>query len=144
WTAPGAPVLTFSDERSFNELSPMLRLDWSASDDVLLYASYSEGFKSGIFLSGQASPVLDPEVVDAFELGMKGLFLDRRLQLNAAAFYYDFTDLQQGRSVPAGTSGFTLVYENAASAEVTGLEAEFSWWLTDNLRIDGSGTWLDA
>lgn len=144
WTAPGAPVLTFSDERSFNDVSPMLRLDWSANDDVLLYASYSEGFKSGIFLPGQTSPVLDPELVDAFEVGLKGLFLDQSLQFNAAAFYYDFTDLQQGRSVPAGTSGFTLVYENAASAEVTGVEAEFSWWLTDNLRIDGSGTWLDA
>jgi iron complex outermembrane receptor protein len=88
--------------------------------------------------------VLEPEIVDAYELGMKGTFLDRQLQLNAAAFLYDYTDLQQGRSVPAGTSGFTLVYENAASAEIEGIEAEFSWLVSDHLRIDGSATWLDA
>lgn len=144
WTAPGAPVITFSDERSFSDLSPGVRMEWFPAEDLLFYGSYSEGFKSGIFLSGQTSPVLEPETVDAYELGMKGTFLDRRLQLNAAAFLYDYTDLQQGRSVPAGTSGFTLVYENAASAEISGAETEFSWLPSDNLRIDGSVTYLDA
>jgi len=131
-------------KKSFNEFSPSVRLEWHADKDVMFYASFSEGFKSGIFLSGQRSPVLEPEIVDAFELGMKGMFLDRQLQLNAAAFYYDFTDLQQGRSVPAGSSGFTLVYENAASAEIQGVEAEFTWLPTDNLTIFGSATYLDA
>ena len=144
WTAPGAPILTFADERSFSEVSPSVRMEWFPAEDLLFYGSYSEGFKSGIFLSGQTSPVLEPEIVDAYELGMKGTFLERRLQLNAAAFLYDYTDLQQGRSVPAGTSGFTLVYENAASAEIEGIEAEFSWLASDHLRIGGSATYLDA
>lgn len=144
WTAPGAPILDFQDEKSFDEFSPSVRLEWNTSDDVMFYASYAQGFKSGIFLSGQRSPVLDPEIVDAYEIGMKGIFLDRRLQFNAAAFKYDFQDLQQGRSVPAGTSGFTLVYENAASAEIEGFEAEFNYLPTDNLEIFGSITLLDA
>lgn len=144
WTAPGAPVLTFADERSFERVTPSVRLEWRTAQDVMFYGSFSQGFKSGIFLSGQTSPVLEPELVDAWELGMKGIFLDRQLQFNTAAFYYDYTDLQQGRSVPAGTSGFTLVYENAAAAEIKGIEAEFSWLTTDNLRLDGSVTYLDA
>jgi len=144
WTAPGAPVLAFADKRSFSEFSPSLRLEWRPADDLMFYGSFSEGFKSGIFLSGQRSPVLEPELVDAWELGMKGAFLERQLQFNAAAFLYDFTDLQQGRSVPAGTSGFTLVYENAAAAEIKGVEAEFSWLATERLRFDGSVTYLDA
>ena len=144
WTAPGAPVLTFKDKRSFNNFSPSVRLEWTPAEDLLFYASYAEGFKSGIFLSGQRSPVLDPETVDAYELGMKGQFLDRQLQFNAAAFFYDYKDLQQGRSVPAGTSGFTLVYENAASARIKGIETEFSWLAGDHLRFDGSATYLDA
>jgi iron complex outermembrane receptor protein len=144
WTAPGAPVLTFADERSFDDVSPSVRLEYRTSEDVLLYGSFAQGFKSGIFLSGQMSPVLEPENVDAWELGMKGLFLDRRLQFNTAAFYYDYTDLQQGRSVPAGTSGFTLVYENAAAAEIKGIEAEFAWLATESFRLDGSVTYLDA
>jgi len=144
WTAPGAPVLSFADEKSFKEFSPSLRLEWAVTDDVMFYGSFSEGFKSGIFLSGQRSPVLDPEIVDAYEFGMKGMFLDRQLQLNAAAFYYDFTDLQQGRSVPAGSSGFTLVYENAAAAKIKGFETEFTWLPSDNVKIYGSATYLDA
>jgi iron complex outermembrane receptor protein len=144
WTAPGAPVLTFADKRSFNEFTPSIRLEWRTADDVMFYGSFSQGFKSGIFLSGQRSPVLEPELVDAWELGMKGTFLARRLQFNSAAFFYDYTDLQQGRSVPAGTSGFTLVYENAASADIKGIEAEFSWLATEKLRFDGSVTYLDA
>ena len=82
--------------------------------------------------------------MEAWELGMKGMFLDNTLRVNGAAFYYDYTDLQQGRSVPAGSSGFTLVYENAASADITGYEVEFTWLPTDNLQIDGSATYLDA
>ncbi len=145
WIAPGMVTpITFSDEKSFNEFSPSVRLEWDAKEGVIVYASYSEGFKSGIFLSGQRSPVLEPEIVDAFEFGMKGMFMEDSLRFNAAAFMYDYTDLQQGRSVPAGSSGFTLVYENAASAEIKGAEAEFTWLATDNLRFDGSATYLDA
>ncbi len=144
WTAPGAPVITFADKESFDEVSPSLRLEWFAGNDLMLYASVSEGFKSGIFLSGQTSPVLEPELVDAYEIGIKSTFNERRVQLNAAAFAYDFTNLQQGRSVPAGSSGFTLVYENAASADITGAEAELSWLPTDNFRLDWSATYLDA
>ncbi len=144
WTAPGAPVLTYADSKDFNNFSPSVRLEWRASEDVLVYGGYSQGFKSGIFLTGQRSPVLEPETIDAYEIGLKGMFFDRQLQFNTAAFYYDYTDLQQGRSVPAGTSGFTLVYENAAAAEVTGAEMELAWLLSDSIRIDASATYLDA
>ncbi|MCJ9427791.1 TonB-dependent receptor [Kordiimonas marina] len=144
WTAPGAPVLTFSDAKSFDKFTPSIRLEWKPANDILMYASYSKGFKSGIFLTGQRSPVLDPEIVDAYEVGFKSMFNDRKVQFNAAAFYYDFTNLQQGRSVPAGTSGFTLVYENAASARIKGAEMELKWLATDHLRFDGSATYLDA
>lgn len=145
WNAPGVITpLTYSDEKSFNDFSPSLRLEWRAFEDAFLYASYSKGFKSGIFLTGQTSPVLDPEIVDAYEVGLKGMFFDSRLRFNTAAFYYDYTDLQQGRSVPAGSSGFTLVYENAAAATVQGVEAELTWQATQQFRLDASMTYLDA
>ena len=148
WVVPAGPNLpnglTFADEGSFNDFTPMVGLEWKPVDNLMLYATYSEGFKSGILLSGQRTPLLDPETVEAYEFGMKGRFLDDRLQLNAAGFIYDYTDLQQGRSVPAGATGFTLVYENAASADINGAEAEFTWLATDQFSIDGSVTYLDA
>jgi len=145
WIAPGLLTpLTFEDEGSFNDFTPRVGIEWKPVDSLLVYATYAEGFKSGILLSGQRTPLLDPETVDTIEAGMKGRFLDDRLQLNIAGFFYDYTDLQLGRSVPAGASGFTLVYENAAEAEVKGAELELNWLVSDRLRVDGSLTYLDA
>ncbi len=147
WHAPGMPLgffLTYQDERSFNDFTPSVRLEWSGIEDVLFYASYTEGFKSGIFLAGQRNPVLKPETMKAYELGMKGQFLDNSLQVNSAIFSYDYTDLQQGRSVPAGATGFTLVYDNAAGAEVQGAEMEVTWLASELFRLDASATYLDA
>lgn len=136
--------ITFADEKSFSKFTPTVRLEYSMDDDVMLYASYSKGFKSGIFLSGQTTPVLEPEIVDSYEVGMKGMFMDRSVQFNTAAFYYDYQDLQQGRSEPLGASGFKLVYENAASAEIKGFEGELTWLVNDNFSIDGNFTYLDT
>lgn len=145
WIVPGmTSAVTFSDERSFDKFTPSVRLEWTPRDNLMTYGSYSQGFKSGIMLTGQTSPVLDPETVDAYEVGMKGQFLDQRLQLNSAIFHYDYSDLQQGISVPAGATGFTLVYENVASAEINGAEVEANWLATDQLQFDMSATYLDA
>ncbi len=143
WTAPGAPVLTYQDEKSFSKFTPTVRLEYSMNDDVMFYGSYSQGFKSGIFLSGQRSATLDPEIIDSYEFGMKGMFLDRTVQFNTAAFFYDYTDLQQGRSEPLGASGFQLVYENAASAEIKGIEADVKWLVNDQFTIDANATLMD-
>jgi iron complex outermembrane receptor protein len=145
WIAPGMPApITFADEGSFNDFTPTVGVQWKPVDDLMLYATYSEGFKSGILLPGQTTPLLEPETLEAYEIGMKGRFFDNRLQLNAAAFSYNYIDLQQGRSVPAGATGFTLVYENAASAEIEGMEVEATWLVTDQFTIDASLTYLDA
>lgn len=150
WFIPGMPppglphLVPFSDEGSYSDVSPKLGLEWLATDNTLLYATYAEGFKSGIMPSGQRNPLINPENIKSYEAGMKWRALNNRFQLNTAAFYYDFTDLQVGRSVPAGATGFTLVYENANSAEVTGLEMEAAWLVTSQFRLDGSLTYLDA
>ena len=145
WIVPGMlTAITFADKGSFNDFTPRVGLQWTPLQDLMLYATYSEGFKSGILLSGQTTPLLDPETVKAYEIGFKGRFFNRKLQLNTAGFYYDYTNLQLGRSVPAGATGFTLVYENAASAESKGVEVEADWLATDRLRFSGSLTYLDA
>jgi iron complex outermembrane receptor protein len=144
WTVPFGPVLTFADEGDFFDFTPRLGVEWNATDDILLYWTYAEGFKSGILLPGMTAPLIEPETVDSVEVGLKGRFLANRLQINAAAFFYNYADLQVGRSVPAGATGFTLVYENAAAAEIEGVELEASWLLTDRFRVDGSMTYLDA
>ncbi len=146
-----------------------IKFQYFLSDNAHLYGGYSRGFKAGGIgmdpeagggqPSGQNSAILlevlqqgngtgfadledptyDPEYVDAFELGVKGDYLDGRGRSNLAVFYNDLDDVQF--SIFTGT-GFTVL--NASSAEVTGLEVENFFAVTENLRVGASATWLDA
>ena len=135
---------TFSDERSFNDFSPTVGLDWRPVEDVLLYISYSKGFKSGTIQGGQITEILEPEEIDNYEIGMKGTFLDGQLQLNAAAFYYEFTDLQLDRTRPNPNGGFVSIFENAAEADGQGVELEATWLVTERFKLGGHVSILET
>jgi iron complex outermembrane recepter protein len=130
----------FASTASFDNFSPRAILDYELAPNVLTYASYSEGFKSGGFNSFGLSPAFEEEQVQAFEIGVKSTLLQRRLRLNAAAFNYDYTNLQVRLPVPTG--GVTI--DNAGRARVRGLELEGSLLVTDRLRLDGNIAFLDT
>ena len=147
WFTPGIMppgLVPFTEEGDFNDFSPTIGLKWFTTDNIMLYATYSEGFKSGILPTGQRNRLTKQENIKSYEVGMKGNFLENRLRLYTSAFYYDYTDLQVGRSIPAGATGFSLYYENADSAEVKGFEIEATWLPTNSLRLEGNLTYLDA
>lgn len=126
-------------EDDWSSTTGKLSIDYDLNDDSLLYATYSTGYKAGgIPFNGVMEPY-EPEQVDAFEVGSKNEFLDNRLRLNLAAFYYDYQDLQVFRLTADGPRA-----ENAAQSTVWGLEAEFQALITENLRIDGSAGYLEA
>jgi iron complex outermembrane receptor protein len=130
--------LSATDKISWDEVTGKLGLDWFISDDVMGYVSYSRGYKGGGFSIGQFDSY-DPEFVDAFELGLKTEFLNGRAQVNAAAFYNDYQDLQVNFLV------FTLfTTDNAAEATIQGLEFESTFLVTDSFLLHANFTWLDA
>jgi outer membrane receptor protein involved in Fe transport len=98
-------------------------IDYKVTDDNLLYASYSRGYKSG-GINPPLSPVFSvpesfaPEQVDAFEIGSKNAFGNGALQLNLTAFYYKYKDLQLSKIVAR-----TAVNDNV-DADIYGFEAE--------------------
>jgi iron complex outermembrane recepter protein len=146
-TVPAGFVLAnppaLSASRSFTDFSPRAVLDWHASDDLLLYASYSEGFKSGgfnAFATNIADVPFEPENIRAFEVGFKSDLFDRKLRLNAAAFAYDYSDLQVRVAVPTG--GVNI--KNAAAARVRGVDLETSWRATPSLTVSANASFLDA
>jgi iron complex outermembrane recepter protein len=108
---------------SFNEVTGRAVLDVKLSDDSLLYASYSRGYKSG-GINPPLQPIFavpdsfTPEIVNAFELGSKNTLLDGTLRLNATAFYYKYKQLQLSRIVAR-----TSVNDNV-DADIYGLELE--------------------
>jgi iron complex outermembrane receptor protein len=133
---------------SVDDFSPKLGIDWRINDNVLFYASYSEAFKAGPIQVGTLEPIVEPEEVNSFEVGLKGTYLDGLMTLNLAAFAYDFSNMQVSRTIPAGPDappGSEInVFENAGAASNNGIEAEMTWVPTEQLRIMAGFAWLDA
>ena len=129
----------------WDNVSGRLVLDYMYSDDAMVYASISTGYKSGGFRLGtlQPNPSFDEEELLAYEIGYKGTFNDT-LQVNAAAYYYDYSDMQV--LVPRLTDQNLPVEEviNADSAEVKGFEVEAIWLATDNLTLMGNYSYIDG
>ena len=119
-----------------------LALDHSLNDNSLLYATYSTGFKPGGVNPTDAengTPSLyDPEIVNVFEVGMKNTLMDGRLQLNLSAYHNELEGLQLSKIVRRSS-----VNENA-DATITGVEAEFTFFVTNTVMIDGFVAHTDA
>ena len=89
------PFQTRTDSKSWDDVTPKLGIEFQQSDNVMLYASYTEGFKSGGYNDYQpTNTVYDQETIKSFEVGAKTDWMDGTVRFNAAAFLYDYEDLQ--------------------------------------------------
>jgi len=127
-----------------NELTPHLSLAYRPNQDMMFYVSYSRGFKSGgftqrIFPALPQPPSFAPETVSVYETGFKLDLADRRLRLNGAAYYTDYSDLQV--TVPVGVAPTT---QNAAKARIKGFELEATAIPVDGLTGTFSVGYVDA
>ncbi|TPW05475.1 MAG: TonB-dependent receptor, plug [Alphaproteobacteria bacterium] len=126
--------------RKDTDFSPRVVLDYKVNEDTLVYASYSQGFKSGGFNAFRGvNTAFEPESVDAYEIGLKTDLSDT-LRMNLAAFRYDYTNLQVRTPVATGGVGI----ESAAGARSQGIEAEFTATPAEGLRFDANFAYLDA
>ena len=128
----------------WSKWTPKIGLDYFVSDEVMVYFSASQGFKSGAFDSFSLSeaPSVDEETIDAFELGLKSTLLDGRLRVNASLFDYDFSDMQV-QAVNPNNFGTTQL-SNAGEADIRGAELESSILLAEGLQLDVGLSWLDT
>jgi iron complex outermembrane receptor protein len=122
-------------------LTGRVSLDHEFTDDVMGYASYNRGLKSGGFSLVTATnlPAYKPEHLDAYEVGMKSEFFDNRLRVNAAAFLYDYKDIQVESIVAGGT-----VTNNAAAATIKGVDLDIRALPFQHLTVTGSLGYLDS
>ncbi|MCK9247081.1 MAG: TonB-dependent receptor [Anaerolineaceae bacterium] len=132
----GGSEFNFSGKPDWDAWTPRLSVLYAVNDSVNVYATYSEGFKSGVVDSvSLTSDVADPEEIKSYEVGVKvdtGLY-----RLNIAAYYYDYTDVQVQFFEGVGT-----VVGNAADAEVYGLDVDGLIKLTPSLELRGGISWL--
>jgi iron complex outermembrane receptor protein len=135
-----------SHELEEENVSWRLALNYQPTDAVLIYASVSEGAKAGNTpinasnVSYQQDPALQEKLL-AYEIGTK-LSLGPDVQLNSAAFYYDYTDKQL--SVYFADPIYTALrrLQNVPESRAYGVEADATWFATDFLTFTGSATWL--
>ena len=129
----------FSDARSWSGLSPKLALNWWATSDASLYASWTRGHRSGGYnlritqpqafeqiAAAQGSRAFDAERVDSFELGGKWRADNGRARASVALFWSEVDNLQRELNVPSQSSGLAQSVYNTADARIRGAEAEAS------------------
>ena len=138
---PAAPV---SNRSTFNDVSGRAGLDYAWTKATMVYGSISKGFKAGgvqpfVNPGTNTLDAFQPETVIAYEAGLKHSFSDKSGQLNLAAFYYDYSDIQARLSDLLNSA-----IRNAASAKVYGLEAQFEKKLVGALGIDLTAGLLSA
>ena len=131
---------TVNQARTFEKVTWRLSLDHRFSPELLTYASYNRGFRSGAYIP-QATPIvlLQPDVVDAYEVGIKSDLLDRRVRLNIAGYYYDEKNIQVQQVI----SGVNNAY-NADGAHIYGVDADMNIRVTRNLRLFGGVNYTHA
>lgn len=139
-----------SAEETWENVSGRLALDWKPLEDLLLYGSIATGFKSGGFpgspsTAATATTPFEPEEAINYEIGLKSLLLERRLQLNTAVFFTDYEDLQVTRFFqPVGRPFGEFFTENAGKAESKGVEIELAALLAEGVEVGASYAYLDA
>jgi outer membrane receptor protein involved in Fe transport len=133
-------------------------VDWKVNSDVLLFATYSEGFRppvtnrvgggqariqEGAFEGFRIPVYSTTDTLKNYEIGMKGDFLDGIVRVNATAFFSEITDLQTSRYDPTNIS-FLVFTDNVGDAEIKGIDGDITWLATDNLVVDASFSLLDT
>lgn len=137
-------------DEKWSEVTPRFVADYAITEDVMVYASYSKGYKGGGFNAaagdfiggdfiGDTVVGFDPETIDAYELGLKSTALDGRLQFNAAAYRNDYQDLQVQTATLAG-----ILVTNAAEAETQGVELELNYMPVAGLTLMANYSNLDT
>jgi outer membrane receptor protein involved in Fe transport len=151
-------LLDDNGELTVDDTIIKLGLDWKVTEDVMVYASYSEGFRppvtnrvgggsatsqEGAF-DGFRIPVYSTtDSLDNIEFGFKSTLLDQTLRFNATAYYSKISDLQTSRFDPTNIS-FLVFTDNVGDAEIKGIDGDFTWVTTDNLVISGAFSWIDT
>lgn len=140
----GVVLAQISDAKtSFSEWTYRATLQKKFGPDANIYATYSRGFKSGVFNAFSTSPSskpVRPEILDAFEVGLKSEPLPW-LRANFSLFHYDYKDIQL--SARDNTTAL-IVLLNAAQAKIDGAEIELSAKLWEGFSVSGYATYLDA
>lgn len=145
---PANPVQVYvpgQNRKSFNNFAPKLGIQLHPAERLLVYGSWSKGYKTGGWTTrltnpqGNVAPDFNEEKATTWEVGVKSTFFNRRLQVNAAAFNTDYKDIQL--NIQIGTSP---TIANAGNARIRGVEFEVVAEPFDGFSINSAIGYIDA
>jgi iron complex outermembrane recepter protein len=132
------------NKATFSNFSPKVGVQLHPAQDVMVYGSWSKGYKTGGWTTRYTTPQTtvanyDPEKATTFEIGVKSTLLDRRLQVNASAFSTKYTDIQLNYQV-----GTSPTIDNVGDARIKGVELEIVAAPVRGFTLNASVGYLDA
>ena len=125
-SSPSPEIDNLRQSGSWSKTTHLLAAQWQQTENLMYYSKLSSGFKSGGYngvatTAAQFATPFAPENLNAYEAGVKSRWLEQRLQINAAAFYNDYEDLQVDTFVPTALG---IAVNNAGEAVMSGVELE--------------------
>lgn len=134
---------SFAESRTDDDFSPTVSLRYEFSDELNGYLRYAEGFKSSgfntDFVNANSNFSVDPEEATSYEAGLKGSFDGGRFVSNLAVFLTEYENLQLSQ-----ITGFGVTLNNAAEAEIFGVEFDLAAEITDTVSVNLAVGYLDA
>jgi iron complex outermembrane recepter protein len=141
-----------TQEKEFSNFSPKVGVQLHPMDDLMVYASYSRGYKTGGWTTRLSNPLppdpvtgivpapdFDEEKAKSSEIGLKSQFLNNRVQLNAAIFQTDYEGIQLNFQ-----QGVSPTIQNAGDADIKGAELELTGAITEQFSLAASFGYTDA
>jgi outer membrane receptor protein involved in Fe transport len=117
-------------------------VEWRLSDNKMVYATYSEGFRAGGVNRAQGLPPYNPDWVYNYEIGWKTTWAGGRVRFNGAAYIVDWDDFQYA-FLDYTVSPLTII-QNAGKAQTKGIEWDLNWAVTDDFTLTFAGSYNDA
>jgi len=139
-TNPDAGDFTLDTGKTFDNWSPGITLAYKPDDTLTAFAKYVRGFRAGGFNTPVNNPdylAYDPEKAESYEVGLKCLLLDQRLNAGASVFYQRLNNTVLPQ-IDFGALGLLTPQQNAGAGETTGLELDLTAHVTDELLLIAS------
>ncbi|WP_028774142.1 TonB-dependent receptor [Shewanella waksmanii] len=134
------------DSEDWSRFTPRVGFEYQYDQDMMFFASYSQGFKSGTFnpRAQGPEPAVDPEVVDSYEVGVKSEW-NNNLRVNLTAFYLDHKDRQFVTVLPGeDAADLNQRLGNIGTSTAQGIELELQYAATESLNLFGTLGLIDS
>ncbi len=144
YNSPAATNTPLRINRSWNNLSPRIVLNYKWTPNVMFYGSVTKGYEAGGFNTQLVDSVYQPEEVLNYEFGIKSYFPGYRLLFNASAYYYRYSNLQSLRLIANANSSLPAYEVTTSDQHAKGLDLEVHWLATKALRLNLTASYIDA